>query len=303
MRARSAHQAQDLLEEARTRGPRERRARRHHRVVHVGVDAEVEARGELDGAQDAHRVLAEARLGVADGAHHAPLDVAPTADPVEDLAVVEVVEEAVDGEVAAHRVLVRLAERVVGADEEVDVGAAVARRIERVGVGLRRPAERRDLDHLAAPEQHVHQAEASSDDARVAEQLAHVLGARAGRDVEVLGAPVEQQVAHAAADQVGLEAVAREPAHDLLGVGVDPRDVERDLEALRVRRHARVVGERQTRLRRRWLRGREPGGLLARGGARRLAGGATHARARRSSGEARPPREGDAAPVRTPATV
>ena len=45
--------------------------RRDHRVVDVGRDAEVEARRELDGAQDADRVLAEADDRVADGVDRA----------------------------------------------------------------------------------------------------------------------------------------------------------------------------------------------------------------------------------------
>ena len=81
---------------------------------------------------------------------------------------------------------------------------------------MRRAAEGGDLDDLAAAEEHVHQPEAPADDARVAEERAHVFGARVGGDVEVFGAAAEQQVAHAPADEVGLEAVPRQPAHDLL---------------------------------------------------------------------------------------
>jgi len=74
--------------------------------------------------------------------------------------VLEVVKQAVDGEVAAVGVLVRFAEHVVVADEQV---FALARAF------FRRAPEGRGLDHLAAPEQHVHEPEAPADDARVAE--------------------------------------------------------------------------------------------------------------------------------------
>ena len=66
-------------------------------------------------------------------------------------------------------------------------------------------------------------------DPRVAEELAHLFGAGAGGDVEVLGAVIEEQVADAAADQVGLVPVPDEAAQDLLDVGIDPRLVEHDV--------------------------------------------------------------------------
>ena len=54
-------------------------------------------------------------------------------------------------------------------------------RRSRVILLLGRAAEGGRLDHLAAAEEHVHQPKAAADDARVAEQPAHVVGARAGR--------------------------------------------------------------------------------------------------------------------------
>ena len=59
-----------------------------------------------------------------------------------------------------------------------------------------RGAERRDLDDLVA-EAHVREVEAAPDQPAVAEELADLLGVRVGRDVEILRAHAEQQVAHA----------------------------------------------------------------------------------------------------------
>jgi len=56
------------------------------------------------------------------------------------------------------------------------------------------------------PELHVRELEASADDAAVAEQRLDLARPRLGGDVEVLGQEAEQQVADAAADQVGLDA-------------------------------------------------------------------------------------------------
>jgi hypothetical protein len=76
--------------------------------------------------------------------------------------------------------------------------------------------ERRHLDHFAqaailaaAPEHDVDDPEAPPDDEGAPEQALHFLGRRVGRDVEVLRPQAEDQIAHGAADDVGLEARPR----------------------------------------------------------------------------------------------
>jgi hypothetical protein len=117
---------------------------------------------------------------------------------------------------------VGLTEHVVAADEEVVVlvGLALAEDVGRV------PPERRDLDDLAAAEEDVREAEATADDATVAEEPADVVRASARGDVEVLRTAVQEEVTNAAADEVGLEACTFEPPHDLRGVLVDAVLVE-----------------------------------------------------------------------------
>ena len=187
---------------------------------------EVEARRELDRAEDADRILAEAHARLADGADDAALDVRHAAAPVEDLAAIEIVEERVDREVAAERVFVRLAEDVVAADEEVVV------LVGRFGVSVGVAPERRDLDDLAAAEEHVREAEAAADDAAVAEERAHVVGTRARRDVEVLRAAAAGAGRARSRRRGRPGSRALEPAHDLRGVGVDRVLVERRVVAL-----------------------------------------------------------------------
>ena len=53
-------------------------------------------------------------------------------------------------------------------------------------------------------EKDMDQAEAPPDQARVAEQIAHLLRMRIGGNVEVFRAPPEHQIAHAASHQVGV---------------------------------------------------------------------------------------------------
>ena len=135
------------------------------------------------------------------------------ADVVDDREGGDVVEQRVDREVAAERVLFGRAEGVVVLDQQVAPSAAPpasvggGSRPARRGAGLARPAgdvlaERRDLDRLGA-EAHVRQAEAAADDPAVPEQLLDLVRVRSSADVEVLRPPAEQQVAHAAAHEVG----------------------------------------------------------------------------------------------------
>ena len=74
-----------------------------------------------------------------------------------------------------------------------------------LAVGMGRP-EGGDLDGLA-PEHHMNDAKAPADDACASKERLHRLGGGVGGHVEVLRGTAQQQVAHAAADDVG--AVAR----------------------------------------------------------------------------------------------
>jgi hypothetical protein len=157
----------------------------------------------------------KARLRLADGAHDAPLDVGCRRPAVEDLAGVEIVKSALIVNRSAPR-LVRFAEGIVAAN-----GRSASPTFQRFDVDDGAAPERRDLDHLAAAEEHVHETKSPPDDARVAEQPAHVLGAGVGRDVEVFRPAIEQQIAHAAPHEISLKTVPRQTTHDLLRVGVD----------------------------------------------------------------------------------
>ncbi len=67
------------------------------------------------------------------------------------------------------------------------------------------------------------EAEAAPDEAAVAEQAPHVFRVRVGRDVEVLGLPAEQQVAHPATDEERLVAGLAQAIHHLQRVARDIR--------------------------------------------------------------------------------
>ena len=91
--------------------------------------------------------------------------------------------------------------------------------------GLRetaRGAEGGDLDDLAA-EEDMRQTEPTTDQTTVAEQALDLFGQRIGGDIEILGLEPEHQVAHAAADEEGLEAGLAQPIEDPEGLGRDLR--------------------------------------------------------------------------------
>ena len=134
---------------------------------------------------------------------------------VDDRKVSYVVEQGVYGKVAAEGVLPGGAELVL---QEKPVFFRVLGKFLRIGLA----AEGRDFDHLVAPEPDVRQPEPAPDQETVAKQFLDLLWSSVGPDVEVLGVAVQQQVADAAADQVGFVAVAVQAIEDLEGVLVDP---------------------------------------------------------------------------------
>ena len=186
----------------------------------VGVDREVQARGEAHGAEHAHGVFAEADVGVSDRTQRLLGEVAQATGVVDDLRGGDVVEEGVDREVAAQRVLLGGAERVVRALVEGAWRAGVGRLDL---VGLRRAPEGGGLDLLVA-EADQREAEAAADDERVAEEPADLVRVRVRGDVEVLRGASEEEVSHAAADEVGGEAGLVEPVQDGDGVWIDGFD-------------------------------------------------------------------------------
>ena len=82
------------------------------------------------------------------------------------------------------------------------------------------PAERRHFDRLR-PELHVRQAEPPADDPAVAEQLLDLVRVGGGADVEILRPPLEQQIAHAAADEIRDVVVFVQPIKNFERVGID----------------------------------------------------------------------------------
>ena len=251
----SGHQQlEHLVEQARGRHVLEQRCETGDRLAGRLVDRELELGREAHGPQHPHRILAIALLRVTDHLQRARLHVVDAVVVVDHGLRGRVVEQRVDGEVATGRVFFLRAKDVIAQDAAVLVGhlqrtggSAVASstgrrrddlhhrrsgRCDLRGGGGAAGTEGRDLDRVGA-EHHVHEAEAAADDVRATEQALDLLGRGIGRDVEVLRLDVQQQVAHRAADDEGLEAGV------LQGLG-DARRVGRHqlrVDAVRGRRH------------------------------------------------------------------
>ena len=155
------------------------------------IDREIEACGQRDGAQHADRIFDEPFVRIADAADHAGPQIGQPAGVVDDRKRRDVVEERVDREVAAERVLFRRAERVVVV-HQLHVRPPT---VDGSGGGTPcladdlRPAEpdagRSRLRYLGS-KLDVRQAEAPADDPAVPKELLDLVGVRRRADVEIL---------------------------------------------------------------------------------------------------------------------
>ena len=212
-------QLEDLLEDARRGHPAQQPALLPQGSLAGRIDVEAELGGKAHGAQHAHRVLpiAQFRIG-ADQAQAARLEILQATGVVDHGKIGDVVIEGIDREVPPQGVLLPGAIEVV-ADDHAVFEVAVARFLVILQAGAT-AAEGRHLDNFGA-EMDMGQTEAATDQATVAEDAAHLLGAGVGGHVEVLGLPPQEQIAHPAADQQGLEALLFQAIEDLEGVLAD----------------------------------------------------------------------------------
>ncbi len=205
---------EELVEQPGGRHAVDQPAEPRHGLRGLGVDLQVQLRGEAHRADHPHRVLPVAGLGVADQADRAGLDVAHAVHEVPDREISDVVVEGVDGEVAAPGVLLDGAEGVVLDDA---AGRVQDLPVLALQVLVAQAAEGRHLDDLV-PEPDVHQAEPAADEPRIAEQRPDLLGTGVRGDVEVLGLAVQQQIPHPAAHDEGLIPAILEAVEDLQGI-------------------------------------------------------------------------------------
>ena len=147
-------------------------------------------------------VLHEARFRIADGPQHPGLQVRTAIHIVDDPARERVFEQAVHGEIAALRVLLRRGELHAVRMAAIGVAAVFAKS--------------GDLDvMLAALDDH--HAKVRAHGMRAWEQLHHVVRRRVRGHIEILGLPAQQSIAHTAARQQSLMAGSHKLLHNIKG--------------------------------------------------------------------------------------
>ncbi len=183
------------------------------------VDLELQLGGEPGGPKHAHRVLPKALEGVADHAQHLFPGVLHAAVPVPDFLFLRVVIEGVDGEIPAGGVLFLAAKDIVPQQHAVLGGnpgfVLLDFRLGRAG------SEGGDLDEIGAAID-MDDLKAAADEAGAAKDLLHFVRRGVSGHVEVLGFPVQQQVAHGAAHHEGGVARFAQGAGGLHGAGGNP---------------------------------------------------------------------------------
>jgi len=73
-----------------------------------------------------------------------------------------------------------------------------------------------DLDEHAAKAD-VGEAEAAANEKTVAEEFLDLAGGGIGRDIEIFGDAIEEEIAHTAADEIGFEILSAQPVKDFQG--------------------------------------------------------------------------------------
>lgn len=135
-------------------------------------------------------IFAKTDFRVADGADKAALEIRAAADEIENFTGVRIHHEAIDGEIAADRVL-------AGAAFEMNAGGAAAVSVIAI------TAKRGHLD-LRTGVADQDDAKVGADRAGAGEQIQDFGGRGVGGNVEILWGTPEQEVANAAADEVRL---------------------------------------------------------------------------------------------------
>ena len=171
------------------------------------VDPEAELCGQPHRTQHPDRIFTIPLFGIADQLEQAIFHILESTGVIANRKVIDRVVQRIGSEIAPDRVVLDRAENVVAQQPPPFVQLPVSAAVVNIG------AERRDLDDLAT-EDDMSDAKTTPDQARIAKQVAHLLGRRARRDVEILRVATHEQVAHRAADQItGVTGIAQAVQH------------------------------------------------------------------------------------------
>ena len=208
------HDAEDLLRDPGNGTIADQGRMPAHDFPELFWQMESNARSKFHASKNAYRILREADIRVADGAESKGLKILQPPHVVDDDFQDGVVEEAVDREITAHRILFRCSKRV-GLFESL-VSLLVARD---QSSGAMTP-ERRDFKDRG-PAVNMGQHKSTSDQSTVSEELSNLRGLGIRRDVEVLGGASEQKIPDASAHEVRGKTSFLQRFDDPTSVGID----------------------------------------------------------------------------------
>src|SRR5580693_2599383 len=169
----------------------------------AALDCIAETRGKSHGANHAQLVFAEAIFGISDGANDSGAQIFLATYEIEDFIRERVKHQAVDGEVAAFYIFFWRA-GVFDAIGMAAVGVANVR-AESCYLDLRGAVDDDDDSELRAHRE------------AVGKKLLHAIGRGVGGDVVVDRLAPEQNIAHAAAGEIGLMAAIAQDLADVVG--------------------------------------------------------------------------------------
>lgn len=203
-------------------------------VLDRRVEGKAKACGKSHGSEHANRIFLKALRGIANRPHDALPEILEPADVVDNRERRDVVEEGIDGEVAAKRILFRCAKRVVVPHLQFRcrfIGSSFSgcRLVLRARQDM--TTKRRDLDGLVA-EPNVRKTKAAADDPAVSEQLLDLVRVGIGAHVEVLGPASQEEIPDTAPDEVGDVVELLQPVENFQCIGVDISARDRVVGAL-----------------------------------------------------------------------
>src|SRR5215469_18192781 len=200
----------------------------------VGCNRVLEACGKADSAQHAQFVFGKAEFGIADGADELRLQVAPSTHKVKNFIVERVEQHAINREVTALDVLVRIAAEThfvgmsaVRVSDVMAEGCDLNRslvlvaqgrccRIGGTGSGIRsiRTSPQLRASSLAFRQRYQHHPELRPDRVSVRENLHDFVRSSVGGHVVVVRLTPQQQVAYASPGKIGLVPTLMQRFHD-----------------------------------------------------------------------------------------
>lgn len=175
---------------------------------------ESDARSKLHASQNSYRILREADIRVADGAEAKGLKILQSPHVVDDDFLDGIVEEAVDREITAHRVLFRCSKRVGLFESLVSFLVACD---QSSGAMTSECRDFKDRGSAVNMGQH----KSTSDQSTVSEELSNLRGLGIRRDVEVLGGTSEEKIPDTSAHEVRGETCLLQCFDDTTSVGID----------------------------------------------------------------------------------